>query len=125
MTRIFPALAAVAAIASAATTVADAQRVSRITAGKLAQICGNPRGTTLCDAYIAGVADALAGAKHFETQASGNDGGATCIPQSVTAATLRSTVHDYFGAHADTRDQPAAVPVVDALHAAYPCGKQP
>ena len=125
MTRIFPALAAVAAIATATTTVADAQRVSRITAGKLAEICGNPRGATLCDAYIAGVADALAGAKHFEAQASGNDGGATCIPQSVTAATLRSTVHDFFGAHADMRDKPAAVPVVDALHAAYPCGKQP
>lgn len=124
MTFLTRVLAAVAVISIAAPG-AHAQRVSRITAAKLASICGNARGLELCDAYIAGVADALAGAKHFETQASGNDGGATCIPQSVTAATLRSTVHDYFGAHPDARERPAAVPVVDALHAAYPCTKSP
>ena len=123
MTRFFLLLAATAVIGT--TTGAHAQRVSRISAGKLVEICGNMRQETLCDAYIAGVADALAGAKHFETQASGTDGGATCIPQIVTATTLRSTVRDFLNAHADMRDKPAAVPVVDALHAAYPCGKQP
>ena len=101
---------------------AHAQRVSKLTAAKLAQICGNPRGVGLCDAYIAGVADALAGAKHYEAAAGGSDAGATCIPDSVSTATLRGTVGDYLRAHADMRDKPAAVPVVNALHAAYPCG---
>ena len=101
---------------------ADAQRVSKITAGKLAEICGSPKGRGLCDAYIAGVSDALAGAKHFEAASSnGSDVGATCIPADVSTDTLRSTVHDFLAAHADARGKPAAVPVVDALHAAYPC----
>lgn len=111
-------------LAIATIGTAHAQRVSKITAGKLAGICGSPQGVGMCDAYIAGVADALAGAKHFEAAAaSGSDAGATCIPGEVSTATLRSTVADYLHGHPDLRGKPAAVPVVDALHAAYPCTK--
>ncbi len=120
MNRFLPALASVLV---ATTGVADAQRVSRITAGQLAQICGDMRQEKLCDAYIAGVADGLAGAKHFDTQAAGGDAGDTCIPQIVSTTTLRSTVRDYLNSHPDMRGKPAAVPVVDALHGAYACGK--
>jgi hypothetical protein len=115
------ALLAAAAL-TAAFPAAHAQRVSKITAGKLAEICNAPKGRPLCDAYIAGVSDALAGAKHFEAAgANGSSAGATCIPSDVSTDTLRSTVHDFLAAHADMRGKPAAVPVVDALHAAYPC----
>ncbi len=123
---LLPAALALALAVAATGTAADAQRVSRITAGKLAGICGSPQGVQMCDAYIAGVADALAGAKHFEAAASnGSDAGATCIPSDVSTATLRSTVADYLRGHAESRGKPAAVPVVDALHAAYPCVSTP
>ncbi len=122
MIRLLPLAALAIAVTSA--TAADAQRVSKITAGKLAGICGSPQGVGMCDAYIAGVADALAGAKHFEAAASsGSDAGATCIPSEVSTATLRSTVGDYLRGHPDMRGKPAAVPVLDALHVAYPCAK--
>lgn len=122
MIRLVPL--AILAMAVTAGTGAEAQRVSKITAGKLAGICGSPQGVGMCDAYIAGVADALAGARHFEAAASnGADAGATCIPSEVSTATLRSTVGDYLRGHPDLRGKPAAVPVVDALHAAYPCAK--
>lgn len=123
MTRATRPLAATLAsllVIGGAAAPAAAQRVSKITGSKLAAICGNPKGRTICDAYISGVADALAGAKHFESVA-GSDAGATCIPSSVSTDTLRGTVTDFLRAHRDMMEKPAAVPVVDALHAAYAC----
>ena len=120
MNRFLPLAALTLAVALC--TAAHAQRVSRITAGALAQICNDMRQEKLCDAYIAGVADGLAGAKHFDSQAAAGGGaGDTCIPQITSTTTLRSTVRDYLNAHPDMRGKPAAVPVVDALHGAYPC----
>ncbi len=113
-----------AAVLLAAGT-ADAQRVSRLTGTKLLGACQNPKGKLICEGYISGVADGIAGAEKNMTPDQGHSfAGATCIPNDTTADQLHATVVDYLKAHSDDLAKPAAIPTFDALHAAYPCKRQ-
>ena len=106
----------------AAPVAAHAQRLASIKAGRLLQLCTNTQTRPACDAYLSGVGDGIAGVEHMMTREQGqNFAGATCIPQSTSAETLRSTVSDYLHAHRDALDKDAAVPVFAAYHAAFPC----
>ncbi len=101
---------------------AQAQRLAPIKGGKLLQLCENGRARTVCDAYVSGVADGIAGLEHMMSKEQGHDfAGATCIPVSTSAETLRTTVIDFIRAHSEDQDKPAAVPTFEALHAAFPC----
>ncbi len=122
-TFVAPALIALAV--GLATRTADAQRVSRLTGAKLLGACENPKGRLICEGYISGVGDGIAGAEKNMTAEQGHSfAGATCIPNDTTADQLHSTVVDYLKAHRDVLSQPAAIPTFDALHAAYPCKPQ-
>ncbi len=115
-------LALSATLAVSVPLAAQAQRLAPIKGGKLLSICENARSRTLCDAYVSGVADGIAGVEHMMSREQGQGfAGATCIPQSTSAETMRSTVVDYLHGHSDAIDKPAAVPTFDALHAAFPC----
>jgi hypothetical protein len=63
-----------------------------------------------CTAYIAGAADALAGAP---------DG--VCLPRDLRGDQLAAVVRSYLAAHAGDA-APAAAIVGDALRQAWPCG---
>ena len=119
-------LALLAAAAFALTAhAADAQRVSKLTGAKLLGACSNPKGKLICEAYISGVADGIAGSEKNMTRDQGHSfAGATCIPNDTTTDQIRSTVISYLHDHGDAASQPAAIPTFDALHAAYPCKGQ-
>ncbi len=112
-----------AGLALLSTSVAaHAQRLSPIKAGKLLSLCENARSRTLCEAYVGGVADGIAGVQHMMSDQQGRAfAGSTCIPEGTGSGTLRSTVTDYLHAHTDAMDKPAAVPTFEALHAAFSC----
>lgn len=115
-------LAALAVSGLLAGPAAHAQRMSKLSGGKLAQICASSKGKEVCEGYISGVADGIAGIEHQTDRADATAfKGATCIPNDTTVAALRSTVVDYLRAHPDMAGKPAAVPTYESLHAAYPC----
>ncbi len=118
-----------AALALAALTLAaplaHAQRISRLTGEKLLEACSSAKGKLICEGYISGVADGIAGAEKHMTREQGQGfAGATCIPNETSANQLHQTVVSYLRAHADAGPKPAAVSTFDALHDAYPCKTQ-
>ena len=90
---------------------AHAQRVSQINGSRLMALC---RTTELagCDAYLAGVADAIAEEPPPHL---------ACIPSVVTAAQLRAVVLKLIHDEPDKRELPAAEIVVHAYGKAFAC----
>lgn len=117
--------AIVLAALTLAAPLAHAQRISRLTGEKLLEACSSPKGKLICEAYISGVGDGIAGSEKNMTRAQGQDfAGATCIPNDTTANQLHQTVVSYLRAHPEAGAKPAAISTFAALHDAYPCQKQ-
>ncbi len=91
---------------------ASAQRVSTVDGNKLLGFCTS-KATVGCDAYISGVADAIA--------AAGPGKAAACIPSSVTGAQLRSVMVKYLKNHPESRELKAGELTIKALGQAFPC----
>ena len=89
-----------------------AQRVSAI-AGRTLQADCTGANATACDAYVAGIADAIA------LQPGG--GLAACIRPEVTGSQLRAVVLTYLHDHPRDLAGHAGHLVMHALVAAYPC----
>ncbi|MGI3777353.1 MAG: Rap1a/Tai family immunity protein [Janthinobacterium lividum] len=110
------ALAAVLALAAPA----QAQRLSPVTGEALMKLCTSktPVG---CDAYVSGVGDeaVLLGRSNAEP----TDGSSMqfCIPADVKGSALRQTVVAWAQAHSEDSKLPAAMLVVHAFRASFPC----
>jgi hypothetical protein len=91
---------------------ASAQRVSTVDGNKLLGFC-TAKATVGCDAYISGVADAIAAAGPGKAMA--------CIPSAVTGAQLRGVVVKYLKNHPETRELKAGELTIKALGQAFPC----
>jgi len=91
-----------------------AQRVSRVDGNKLMSLCrsSDVKG---CDAYVAGVADALAEVR--------DDAHVACIPTRVTTDQLRDVVLKYLHDEPQDRELPGGRLAVHALAKAWPCRK--
>lgn len=115
----FCAVAATSLFAS----VADAQRVSPMTAGNFGRICSKPAGGQICDAYITGMADAGALAKvNDRNEGDANAPAGFCIPQAETGVAMRGKVVAWLKGHQDSLSKPVGEGVFMALHDSYPCG---
>lgn len=102
--------------------LAHAQRISPMQAGNFARICSRPAGATACDAYITGVADAVALSKINNR----NEGDASapagfCVPTSENGAAMRAKVMIWLKAHSEALSKPVGESVFKALHDSYPC----
>lgn len=110
------ALVAVLALAAPA----RAQRLSPVTGEALMKLCVG-KVVVGCDAYVSGVADeaVLLGRSNAEP----TDGNAMqfCIPADVKGTALRQTVVAWAQAHAEDSKLPAAMLVVHAFRASFPC----
>lgn len=116
------ALLTVVALALPGAALADEHRLSSMQAGRFGQICSKPQGRGVCDAYIAGMADAgalaaLNAKAHGDMQASGG----FCVPDAETTEAMRGKVLSWLKAHRDVLGAPVGKSVFAALHAAYPC----
>lgn len=108
-----------------ASSAAQAQRVSPLTGASFGRICTRtgPAGAQTCDAYITGMADAVALAKVNErNQGDANAPTGFCIPQTETGAAMRGKVLSWLKAHEEALKKPVGEGVFMALHEAYPCG---
>jgi hypothetical protein len=105
---------AVILLALVAATPAAAQRVSKVDGNKLMGLC---RSTDVkgCDAYVAGVADALAEVR--------DDAHVACIPPRVTTDQMRDVVLKYLHDEPQDRQLPGGRLTVHALAKAWPCKK--
>lgn len=90
---------------------AHAQRVSKVTGNSLLGLC-SATDVKGCDAYVSGVADALAEAG--ETRAA-------CIPASVTTQQLRDVVIKALRDQPQNREMPGGRLTVHAFEKAWPC----
>jgi hypothetical protein len=90
---------------------AHAQRVSKVNGSKLMAFCSG-EDIKGCDAYLAGVADAMA-----EEPAPRR----ACIPNAVTGVQLRDVVLKLLRDAPEKRELPAARIVVHAYGKAFPC----
>jgi hypothetical protein len=102
---------AIVLLALAAAVPAQAQRVSQINANRLMMLCRTSE-LAGCDAYLAGVADAIAEEPPPHR---------ACIPPVVTAAQLRGVVLKMIHDEPDKRERPAAEIVVHAYEKAFAC----
>jgi hypothetical protein len=91
---------------------AAAQRVSTVDGNKLLGYC-TAKATVACDAYISGVADAIA--------AQGPGKAPACIPTAVTGTQLRDVTIKYLKAHPESRQLKAGALTIRALSQAFPC----
>jgi hypothetical protein len=98
-------------VAIVAALPAQAQRVSQINGNRLMALCRTAE-LTGCDAYLAGIADAIAEAPEPHL---------ACIPPVVTAAQLRAVVLKLLHDEPDKREKPAAEIVVHAYGKAFAC----
>jgi hypothetical protein len=93
-------------------SAAQAQRVSKVDGTRLLAMCSTkPAGE--CDAYLSGVADAIA--------AEGAEKAPACIPVAVTGVQLRDVVGKYIHNHPESREMKAGALTISALSAAFPC----
>ncbi|QDH17842.1 Rap1a/Tai family immunity protein [Swingsia samuiensis] len=103
---------------------AHAQRVSKVTGTTLGKMCSSDKvtGTSLCDAYLAGIMDSEVWSKKYDTYK--DDAGAPvafCVPTSETAPQIRSKVVSWLHSHNDALTQPAGKAAYRALHDTYAC----
>ena len=99
---------------------AGAQRLSPVTGEALAKLCAG-KAVTGCDAYVSGVSDAGELLGRSGPEPAGRGAARFCIPADVKGAALRQTVLAWAEGHPEDGRQPAAMLVVHALHASYPC----
>ncbi|MBV1836582.1 Rap1a/Tai family immunity protein [Acetobacter estunensis] len=114
----------IAALGLFGAEAAHAQRVSPLTAGSFGRICtrGAAAGNEICDAYISGMADAVALAKiNDRNEGDPNAPAGFCVPASETGPSMRSKVIAWLRAHRDVLQKPVGEGVFMALHDAYPC----
>jgi hypothetical protein len=102
---------AIILLAVSAVLPAEAQRVSTITGNRLMMLC-HTADSTGCDAYLAGVADAIAEEPPPHL---------ACIPSVVTTQQLRAVVLKLLHDEPDKRALPAAEIVVHAYGKAFAC----
>ena len=95
----------------------QAQRVSKVDGSRLMSLCSAHEAGE-CDAYLAGVADAIA--KQGETLPTGTKPLA-CIPAAVKTAQMREVVVKYLRGHPQSREEKGADLTVKAFAAAFPC----
>ncbi|GAN68985.1 Rap1a/Tai family immunity protein [Acetobacter orleanensis] len=102
--------------------LAQAQRISPMQTGNFARICSRPAGATACDAYITGLADAMALSK-INDRNEGDPSAPTgfCVPTSENGAAMRGKVLTWLKAHSDALSKPVGESVFKALHDSYPC----
>ncbi|MFT9215718.1 MAG: Rap1a/Tai family immunity protein [Acetobacter malorum] len=105
-----------------APTLVHAQRISPMQAGNFVRVCSRTAGATVCDAYITGVADAVALSKINDR----NEGDASapagfCVPTSENGAAMRVKVLAWLKAHSEAMSKPVGESVFKALHDSYPC----
>jgi hypothetical protein len=98
-------------LALAAALPAHAQRVSQINGNRLMALCRTAE-LAGCDAYLAGVADAIAEEPPPHI---------ACIPPVVTAAQLRAVVLKLLHDEPDKRALPAVEVVIHAYEKAFAC----
>jgi hypothetical protein len=100
-----------------AASSAHAQRVSTVNGGKLLSLCTG-KSVVPCDAYISGVADAVAatGSMAGDTKSLG-----ICVPKATTGAQMREAVVKSLRANPDDNSRSAVELVLRALQASYGC----
>jgi hypothetical protein len=91
---------------------AYAQRESRVDGGKLLGFC-TAKATTNCDAYLSGVADAIA--------ALGPQHAPACIPIAVTGKQLREVVVKFLHDHPQDLQEKAGTVTLHAYALAFAC----
>jgi hypothetical protein len=91
---------------------AQAQRISKVDGNRLLSIC-TATAPAECDAYLAGVADAI--------EAGGRAKAAACIPKAVTGVQLRDVVVKYIRGNPQTRELKGGLLTFKAYTAAFPC----
>ncbi len=104
---------------------AHAQRFSKVDGNRLLQMCETrapaplrpgltaPPGRLQCEAYISGIADAIA--------AAGPGRAAACIPLAVTTPQLVAVVLKDLRARPEATERPAGALATEALARAFPC----
>ncbi|MGI4978054.1 MAG: Rap1a/Tai family immunity protein [Janthinobacterium lividum] len=110
------ALAAVLALAGPA----RAQRLSPVTGEALMKLCTSktPVG---CDAYVSGVSDEAELLGRSNAEPTDSNAMQFCIPADVKGTALRQTVVAWAQAHSEDSKLPAAMLVVHAFRASFPC----
>ena len=101
-------------LAWAAAGTAHAQRESRVTGAKLLSLCSASNAAN-CDAYLSGVADAVA--------AQGPQHAPFCIPDAVTGKQLREVAVKYLHDHPQELELKAGTVATHAFSAAFACKK--
>ena len=86
----------------------------------LLKLC-SVRQPTDCDAYVSGVADAVEIMQRSAPEPHDAMKLVACIPPATTGPALRAAVIGYGNGHEGEGRLPAAVLVVSALKANYPC----
>ncbi len=98
----------------AAPLAAHAQRESPVTGNKLLALC-TTAATANCDAYLSGVADAIA--------AQGREHAMACIPNAVSGSQLREVMLRFLHAHPEQLQLKAATLSTKAFSSSFPCSK--
>ena len=93
---------------------AHAQRESKVTGTKLLSLC-TASAAANCDAYLSGVADAIA--------AEGPAHAPACIPDAVTGRQLRDVVVKYIHDHPQEQELKAGTIAMHAYAGAFACHK--
>ncbi len=114
-----PALLALAGVLAFAAP-ARAQRLSPVTGESLMKLCTSktPVG---CDAYVSGVSDEAELLGRSNAEPTDHDAMQFCIPADVKGTALRETVVAWAQAHGEDSKLPAAMLVVHAFRASFPC----
>ena len=102
------------AVAVAGTGTAQAQRESRVTGSKLLNLCSATNASN-CDAYLSGVADAVA--------AQGPEHAPFCIPDAVTGHQLHEVAVKFMHEHPQELELKAGTVATHAFTAAFACKK--
>ena len=99
---------------------ARAQRLSPVTGEALMKLCTSktPVG---CDAYVSGVSDEAELLGRSNAEPTDRDAMQFCIPADVKGSALRQTVVAWAQAHGEDSKLPAAMLVVHAFRASFPC----
>lgn len=107
---------------SVSASLAQAQRVSKVTGKGLGQMCTSQNGMKLCDAYLSGVMDSAVWSRDYAVYEHDKAPVAFCVAPKTTTPQVRTMVVSWLKGHADSLSQPAGKAVYRALHEAYPCG---
>ena len=110
------ALAAVLALSGPA----RAQRLTPVTGEALMRLCSG-KVVVGCDAYVSGVADEADLLGRSNPEPTDHDAMQFCIPADVKGTALRQTVVAWAQAHSEDSKLPAAMLVVHAFRASFPC----